>query len=111
MLFLLPQMKADQCHLSEAEYLRELIMNSQQVEAPPRQFYEQMEKVNRIASTIQRICATAQDKEALVKENESRKIKELFETMMLKNEGENSKTTDPLAARSHHTGKKRSRFI
>ena len=56
------KMKADQCHLSEADYLRELIMNSQPVEAPPRQFYEQMEKVNRIASTIQRICATAQDK-------------------------------------------------
>ncbi len=56
------KMKADQCHLSESDYLRELIMNSQPVEAPPRQFYEQMEKVNRIASTIQRICATAQDK-------------------------------------------------
>ena len=56
------KMKADQCHLSEADYLRELIMNSQPVEAPPRQFYEQMEKVNRIAFTIQRICATAQDK-------------------------------------------------
>ena len=56
------KMKADQCHLSEADYLRELIMNSQPVEAPPRQFYVQMEKVNRIASTIQRICATAQDK-------------------------------------------------
>ena len=56
------KMKADQCHLSEADYLRELIMNSQPVEAPPRQFYEQMEKVNRITSTIQRICATAQDK-------------------------------------------------
>ena len=59
------KMKADQCHLSEADYLRELIMNSQPVEAPPRQFYEQMEKVNRIASTIQRICATAQDKEEI----------------------------------------------
>ena len=59
------KMKADQCHLSEADYLRELIMNSQPVEAPPRQFYEQMEKVNRIASTIQRICATAQDKEGI----------------------------------------------
>ena len=56
------KMKADQYHLSESDYLRELIMNSQPVEAPPRQFYEQMEKVNRIASTIQRICATAQDK-------------------------------------------------
>ena len=33
------KMKADQCHLSEADYLRELIMNSQPVEAPPRQFY------------------------------------------------------------------------
>ena len=59
------KMKADQCHLSEADYLRELIMNSQPVEAPPRQFYEQMEKVNRIASTIQRICATAQDKDGI----------------------------------------------
>ena len=59
------KMKADQCHLSEADYLRELIMNSQPVEAPPRQFYEQMEKVNRIASTIQRICAVAQDKDGI----------------------------------------------
>ena len=59
------KMKADQCHLSESDYLRELIMNSQPVEAPPRQFYEQMEKVNRIASTIQRICATAQDKDGI----------------------------------------------
>ena len=59
------KMKADQCHLSDADYLRELIMNSQPVEAPPRQFYEQMEKVNRIASTIQRICATAQDKDGI----------------------------------------------
>ena len=59
------RMKAEQCGLSEADYLRELIMNSQPVEAPPRQFYEQMEKVNRIASTIQRICATAQDKEEI----------------------------------------------
>ena len=59
------KMKADQCHLSESDYLRELIMNSQPVEAPPRQFYEQMEKVNRIASTIPRICATAQDKEEI----------------------------------------------
>ncbi|MBR6172801.1 MAG: hypothetical protein IKQ49_06475 [Eubacterium sp.] len=59
------KMKADQCHLSEGEYLRELIMSSQPVEAPPRQFYVQMEKVNRIASTIQRICATAQDKEGI----------------------------------------------
>jgi hypothetical protein len=40
-------------------------MSSQPVEAPPRQFYEQMEKVNRIASTIQRICATAQDKDGI----------------------------------------------
>ena len=46
------RMKSDQCGLSEADYIRELIMNSQPVEAPPRQFYEQMEKVNRIASTI-----------------------------------------------------------
>ena len=38
------KMKADQCHLSESDYLRELIMNSQPVEAPPRQFYVQMEK-------------------------------------------------------------------
>ena len=59
------KMKADQCHLSEGEYLRELIMSSQPVEAPPRQFYVQMEKVNRIASTIQRICATAQDKDGI----------------------------------------------
>ena len=59
------RMKADQCGLGEADYLRELIMNSQPVEAPPRQFYEEMEKVNRIASRIQRICATASDKEGV----------------------------------------------
>ena len=59
------KMKADQCHLSEADYLRELIMSSQPVEAPPRQFYVQMERVNRIAATIQRICTTAQDKEGI----------------------------------------------
>ena len=59
------RMKAEQCGLSEADYLRELIMNSQPVEAPPRQFYEQMEKVNRIASRIQRICATAEGKDAV----------------------------------------------
>ena len=28
------KMKADQCHLSEGDYLRELIMSSQPVEAP-----------------------------------------------------------------------------
>ena len=33
------KMKADQCHLSESDCLRELIMNSQPVEAPPLQFY------------------------------------------------------------------------
>ena len=59
------KMKADQCHLSESDYLRELIMNSQPVEAPPRQFYVQMEKVNRIAATIQRICASAQDQNGI----------------------------------------------
>ena len=59
------RMKAEQCGLSEADYLRELIMNSQPVEAPPRQFYVQMEKVNRIASTIQRICATAEGKDEI----------------------------------------------
>jgi hypothetical protein len=59
------KMKAAQCHLSEGEYVRELIMSSQPVEAPPRQFYVQMERVNRIAATIQRICTTAQDKEGI----------------------------------------------
>ena len=59
------KMKADQCHLSEGEYVRELIMSSQPVEAPPRQFYVQMERVNRIAATIQRICDTAQGKEGI----------------------------------------------
>ena len=37
------KMKADQCHLSEADYLRELIMNSQPVEAP---FYDQISDGN-----------------------------------------------------------------
>ena len=49
------ELKAAQTGLSEASYVRELVLNSQPVEAPPRQFYEEMEKVNRIAADLQRV--------------------------------------------------------
>ena len=55
------RMKAGQTGLSEAEYLRELIMNSQPVEAPPRQFYEKMEQVNQIGGLIQQILQRSGD--------------------------------------------------
>ncbi len=46
------RIKSRQTGLSEGEYLRELICNSQPVEAPPRQFYETMGKANRLVSDI-----------------------------------------------------------
>ena len=55
------RMKAGQTGLSEADYLRELLMNSQPVEAPPRQFYEKMEEVNQIGGQIQQILQRAGD--------------------------------------------------
>ena len=55
------RIKAAQCGLEEGAYIRELIMNSQPVEAPPRQFYERMEIVNRIGSQIQQILVLAGD--------------------------------------------------
>jgi len=51
------ELKAAQTGLSEASYVRELILNSQPVEAPPRQFYEEMDKVNQIAAELQRVIA------------------------------------------------------
>ena len=44
------RLKAKQTGISEGEYIRELILNSQPVEAPPRQYYEAMETVNRIVT-------------------------------------------------------------
>ena len=55
------RMKSEQCGLSEADYLRELLMNSQPVEAPPRQFYERMAMLNQIVSWIQDILLRAEN--------------------------------------------------
>lgn len=49
------RIKSRQTGLSEGEYLRELICNSQPVEAPPRQFYETMGKANRLVSDIWKV--------------------------------------------------------
>ena len=53
------RMKSDQCGLGESDYIRELIMGSQPVEAPPRQFYEQMEKMNQMVSMNPQMIASA----------------------------------------------------
>ena len=53
------RMKSDQCGLGESDYIRELIMGSQPVEAPPRQFYEQMGKMNQMVSMIPQMIASA----------------------------------------------------
>lgn len=49
------RIKAKQTGLSESEYIRELIMNSQPVEAPPRQFYDEMGKLNRLVTDMGRL--------------------------------------------------------
>ena len=49
------RLKAKQTGLSEGEYLRELIMNSQPVEAPPRQFYMNMQKVNQLVADVSKL--------------------------------------------------------
>ena len=55
------RLKADQCGLTEAEYLRELIMGSQPVEAPPRQFYERMEVLNQMGELLRKSLASADE--------------------------------------------------
>ena len=55
------RMKSEQCGLTESDYLRELIMNSQPVEAPPRQFYERMSELNQIVFWIQEILQKAEN--------------------------------------------------
>ena len=49
------RIKSRQTGLSEGEYLRELICNSQPVEAPPRQFYEAMGTANRLVADIEKL--------------------------------------------------------
>ena len=53
------RIKARQTGLSEGEYLRELISNSQPVEAPPRQFYEAMGQMGRIVSEVSNLVEKA----------------------------------------------------
>ena len=48
------RIKSRQTGLSKGEYLRELINNSQPVEAPLRQFYEAMGQMRDIGSEIRR---------------------------------------------------------
>ena len=55
------KMKSEQCGLAEGEYIRELIMNSQPVEAPPRQFYESMSGLNQIVVWIQDILMKSEN--------------------------------------------------
>ena len=49
------RLKAKQTGISEGDYLREMILNSQPVEAPPRQFYEAMGQVNQVASVLSQL--------------------------------------------------------
>lgn len=53
------RIKARQTGLSEGEYLRELISNSQPVEAPPCQFYEAMGQMGRIVSEVSNLVEKA----------------------------------------------------
>ena len=55
------RLKADQCGLTEAEYLRELIMGCQPAEAPPRQFYERMEVLNQMGELLRKSLASADE--------------------------------------------------
>ena len=56
------RIKSRQTGLSEGEYLRELICNSQPVEAPPRQFYEAMGKVNDMITQLGNLASKVSDK-------------------------------------------------
>lgn len=49
------RLKAKQTGISEGDYIRELILNSQPVEAPPRQFYEAMGLVNQIVTGLSQL--------------------------------------------------------
>ncbi len=50
------RLKARQTGISEGNYIRELILNSQPVEAPPRQYYETMEIANQIVTDLGRFA-------------------------------------------------------
>ena len=51
-------MKAKQCGLNETDLIRELIMGLQPTEAPPRQFYENMEIISQLGEAIQQFLKT-----------------------------------------------------
>ena len=53
------KMKSKQAGMTEAGYLREVIMGSCPVEAPPKQFYIEMENINRIGTNINQIAHVA----------------------------------------------------
>ena len=49
------RIKSRQTGLTEGDYIRELILNSQPVEAPPRQFYEAMGQVNKLVADVRHL--------------------------------------------------------
>lgn len=51
--------KSKQCGLSEAAYIRELITGHSPKEAPGKEFYKQMNNINKIGVNINKIAATA----------------------------------------------------
>ena len=53
------RVQAKQCNMTEAEFVRELILRSQPTEAPPKQFYIEMENINKIGTNINQIAAKA----------------------------------------------------
>ncbi|MBQ9870998.1 MAG: hypothetical protein IJM27_03625 [Eubacterium sp.] len=55
------RMKSEQCGLSEAEFIRELLMGSQPMEAPPRQFYEAMATMSQVVSMIQDVIQNGEN--------------------------------------------------
>ncbi len=53
--------KAKLCNMSEAQYLRTCIMGSCPVEAPPKQFYLEMQNINKIGANINQIAHRANE--------------------------------------------------
>lgn len=53
--------KAVSSNLTEAEYLRTCIMGSCPVEAPPKQFYIEMQNINKIGTNINQIAHRANE--------------------------------------------------
>lgn len=53
------RVKAQQTHLAECQYLRELIMGSCPAEAPGKEFYEAIGRINKIGVNINQIAAVA----------------------------------------------------